>query len=255
MPDPLNEALRHTIIAAWSSADAMMRFKNLDNAMVEMGMELDNRPLSKKLEYLKEAPMGCGDSAPRLCEILIGNGLTETPTSGINIADNERMKEAFLAMQKTLGYFLVRIDVIGKGVGHAYVFLSANRASARSPLDGYSYQTNVGPEAQNRFDLIEWVNDKKSSEKVFLPGYLLEIQAQLAGFLLDSSGTKRTELNRRAAEIYEQNYLLSDKKLGDADRQKAELAPVTDGGVTVKILWRPVDGVQAVHRLEQLSRG
>ncbi len=251
MPDPLNEALRHTIVTAWSSADAMLRFKQIDPEVLRFSMEADDWQRSR-LEYLKQAPMGCGDSAPRLCEILIGDGLRDTPNSGIDISDNARMKQAFLDMQKTLGYFLVRVDVIGKGVGHAYVFLSTNRTSARSPLEGYVYQTNIGPEAQNRFDLIEWVNDKKSSEKVFLPGYLLEIQAQIAGFLVGSDG-RRIELNRRAAEIYEQNFLLTGKTLGEADRAKAERAPTSDGGgVVVKISWRPVDAVQAGERMREL---
>ncbi|HXF26447.1 MAG TPA: hypothetical protein VN610_04200 [Bryobacteraceae bacterium] len=255
MPDdPLNKALHHTIRAAWSSADAMMRFKSLDNEMVELGMTLDGKPLSQKLAYLKEAPMGCGDSAPRLCEILIGDGLRETPSSGIDLTDNARMKEAFLAMQKTVPYFLVRIDVIGKGVGHAYVFVSGQRKSAKSPLDGYIYQTNVGPEAENRFDLIEWVNDKKSEEKVFLPGYLLEIQAQLAGYLMNGSG-ERTEFTTRAAKIYEQNYLLSGKELSESDAAKANAAPTAAGGVKVKILARPINEVAALDNLKKLADG
>ncbi len=166
MPDPLNESLRHTIVTAWSNADAMLRFKNIDDEIVEVSMLVDNWGRTK-LEYLKQAPMGCGDSAPRMCEILTGDGLRDTPSSGIDIADNARMKQAFLEMQQTRGYFVVRIDVIGKGVGHAYVFLSANRTSARDPLEGFIYQTNIGPEAENRFDLIEWVNDKKSDGKSF----------------------------------------------------------------------------------------
>ncbi len=254
MPDPLNESLRHAIITAWSNADAMLRFKGLDDEGITIGMMVDDWKRSK-LDYLKQAPMGCGDSAPRMCEILIGDGLRDTPSSGINIADNARMKQAFLEMQQARGYFVVRIDVIGKGVGHAYVFLSTNRTSTRDPIEGYIYQTNVGPEAENRFDLIEWVNDRKSTEKVFLPGYLLEIQAQLAGFMLDGSGTKRIDFDRRAAEIYEQNYLLSGKKLGDSDRQKAEDAPTKDGGVVVKIMWRPVNLIEAVERLQKLATG
>ena len=232
----------------------MMRFKQIDAEVLQLSMEADNRQQSR-LAYLKQAPMGCGDSAPRLCEILIGDGLRETPNSGIDISDNARMKQAFLEMQKTLGYFAVRIDVIGKGVGHAYVFLSTNRTSVGNPLEGYVYQTNIGPEAENRFDLIEWVNDKKSSEKVFLPGYLLEIQAQLAGFLIGSDG-RRVELNRRAAKIYEQNFLLTGKTLGEEDRAKAERAPTSDGGgVVVKIAWRPVGLVGAMERLRVLREG
>ncbi len=73
--------------------------------------------------------------------------------------------------------------------------------------------------------------------------------------MLDGTGTKRIDFDRRAAEIYEQNYLLSGKTLGQSDREKAEQAPTKDGGVVVKIMWRPVNLIEATARLQKLCTG
>jgi hypothetical protein len=77
------------------------------------------------------APMSCGASANRLCEILRGNSLQDYTCSpdAIRLSETDRVTEALKAMRGIEGYFLVRINVIGGGAGHRYVFLSAQRKS------------------------------------------------------------------------------------------------------------------------------
>jgi hypothetical protein len=153
-------------------------------------------------------------------------------------------------MFKASGYLLVRLNVYTKGVSHAFIFLSRERAKASSPLEGYIYQTNIALGAANNFDLIDWVNDQKSSGLVSLPGYITELQAQFTGLRQTSADAPKVPL--QASRVYDQDFSLTTKPLSpgltDSINKLAENQIIKSF-----MSWKPVNRDTAVRNLEAFA--
>jgi len=222
MADALHDDLRHTIRLCWKSLRGQEVFKAIKvdkDLAAAMPEEFSARGQIT-------ATMSCGSSANRLCEILVGKDLSDYVKSpdAIDLSEGGRLSTAMLAMRQTDGYVLVRINVIGGGAGHSYIFLSQQR-KAGEELKGYIYQTNVGCYFKSAFDLIAWIDDEKSEIEVDLAKHFSEI---VKGFQLSPGFT------------YQEKYMLSDKAL--RQDEMADLKDKSKGAdaARFRIMWTPV---------------
>jgi hypothetical protein len=223
MADPLHDDLRHTVRLCWKSLRGQQVFK-----AIEVNMDLAAAlPDEFSPRGQITAPMSCGASANRLCEILCGNSLQDYTSSpdAIRLSETDRVTTALQTMKGKDGYFLVRINVIGGGAGHSYVFLSTQRTS-NDGLTGFIYQTNVGCHKDSAFDLIAWIDDAKSTVEVDLVKHFSEIAK---GFKLAPGFT------------YQEKYMLSGKALTQGELLELKdksTAPGQAAGFC--IMWKEV---------------
>ena len=244
MNDPLHVDFRNFIHTA---------YKNLAGQMVLKGVVIDLDMASWGLEEFSPENQirnrwACGNSANRICEILVGNQLCDYVTNpeAIDLAEQERVDEALRDMQRVSGYVLVQLNILGGGAGHSYVWLSLARKPT-DPLDGLIYQTNVGVHVDNAFCLNDWVADAKSLEVVNLPVHLRELGEDLCG-LSEEWGE-----GPKASAAYQKNYMLTGRQLKTVEVQ--ELTEKSRDKATrgrVKFQWRRVDVTQARAKLASL---
>jgi hypothetical protein len=244
--DVLNQLIRQTIISVWPDVTRRAQFRGINvEDMKSLLFNMGSTSVTAVLEEILEAGWPCWESADRLCALLTGETLSKNASQGIDVTDDESLRRAYAAMMQSRGYLLARINVIGEGVGHAYIFVSQLREKATSPLEGYLYQTNVGVRGHT-FDLVNWVNDAKSKESVSLPGHLAQLQAQLIGKFQSSEGSE-VAVPAQRGRVYDENYMLSTDPLPESHRTK-----IRDIGVTIRVSWRPIDLVEAFKRLREL---
>jgi len=234
--DEFHKNFRMVIDTAWRNLAGQQAFKDVDINYERMtwGREeftLENQILNK---------MSCGRSANRMCELLTNspmNDITKNPKA-VNLADTNKVKLALTEIQKSSGYNLIRINVIGGGVGHAYIFLTFNRMPA-DPIDGYIYQTNVGCDRSNAFGLNDWIRDPQSSETVNLPSHLKDLAGHLCGI-------EWSEESLKASTFYQKNYMLTGNTLEEyvrSDIQKQSEQSSTRA--TARFMWAPVKVAKA----------
>lgn len=239
--DPLHKQLCHTIRlccpkSLWSGVQAEKGLK----ALRELELTKDDLGMSE-WEYWKAAITGmwsCGESAPRLCQILAGSPLSDYISSqeAIKLSDEQRLQEALGAMKKISGYFVVRINEVEGGAGHSYIFLSEERKSGEA-LKGYIYQTNIGVKAG--FDLQEWIDDPKSQVEVDVDAHL---HGLIEGFKVGPLAT------------YQREYMLtSQTQVTWQEEVKIKKLKGTGGDAFV-IMWKPVTFLEAQARLNGICQ-
>lgn len=234
--DELHKNFRMVIDTAWRNLAGQQAFKGavIDYEMMSWGAEefsLENQISNKMI---------CGVSANRMCELLTNNPMNDiikNPKT-VNLADTNGVKRALTAIQKTPGYNLIRINVDGGGVGHAYIFLTFNRMPA-DPIDGYIYQTNVGCHVSNAFGLNDWIRDPQSSETVNLPSHLKDLAGHLCGI-------EWSEESLKATEFYQKNYMLSGNTLKESVRIDIEKkSKESQTRAHACFIWAPVQVAKA----------
>lgn len=236
MPDTLHEDLRHTIRLCWKSLRGQEVFKAI-SVNLELAAML---PQEFSAHGQITAPMICGSSADRLCEILAGNKLSDymNNADALDLSETERLSKAMLAMKQTAGYVMVRINVLGGGAGHSYVFLSKKRSGGED-LKGFIYQTNVGCDSGSAFDLIGWIDDEKSAVEVELAKHFSEI---VKGFKL------------APGFAYQEKYMLSDKALKDYELAALKAKATGNDAARFRIMWLPVVEATASANLLAIRR-
>jgi hypothetical protein len=231
MPDPLHEDLRHTIHLCWKSLRGQEVFKAIEvnKDLAEMFKSCPEA-FEKADDFTPRgqivATVACGSSANRLCEILAGKSLGDITTNAdaVNLSDAGKLSDAMLQMRATDGYVLVRINLLGGGAGHSYIFLSKEH-HAGEDLKGYIYQTNVGCYYKSAFDLIAWIDDDKSEIEVDLAKHFSEI---VKGFRLAAGFT------------YQEKYMLSGKPLTQNELSTLQEKSRSTDAARFCIQWLPV---------------
>jgi hypothetical protein len=238
--DPLHALLCHTIRLCWKSlrGQQVLKAVQIDQVMASWGMEefTPRRQITNT--------WACGSSANRLCEILTSSELShyvgnDKSRDVILLSEEERLGKALETMSTTTGYFMVRINVLAKGAGHSYIFLSQKRYAGED-LKGYIYQTNVGCHKDSAFDLIDWIDDPKSEIEVDLKTHF---QNLVEGF------------NKSPAATYQKEYMLSDKQLralgkGAEEPDLKKLKGSTGDAFCIE--WRAVVEATASARLRAI---
>jgi hypothetical protein len=234
MPEPLHDDLRHTIHLCWKSLRGQEVFK-----AIEVNQELaDMCPEEFSVRGQITVPLSCGSSANRLCQILCGSELKDYISSpdAIKLNETERLNKAMLAMKQSASYVLVRINVLGGGAGHSYIFLSKQRGAGED-LKGFIYQTNVGCHKDSAFDLIAWIDDEKSKVEVDLAKHFADI---VKGFQL------------APGFAYQENYMLSDKALKPDELADLKAKSKSPDAAKFCILWTPVVEATAMSNLRAI---
>jgi len=235
----LHRAIRHTVELCWKDMHT-----DLYALSVLKGIAISDDAVESYKGEIVELKAGvqegwaCWDSADHLCDILAGKTLTEiaSPKPGPEVTSlKNRQKYAgeIEAMKMTDGPVLVRINIIGAGLGHAYVFVSEER-TAGTGLKGYIYQTNVG--CKEAFDLLAWLTDPNSRVEVELEKHLDNVQN---GFLASHGGTPKA-----MASAYERQYMLTGTKMGPLQlKQLQDLQKNLERDPTqsdARIMWSPL---------------
>jgi hypothetical protein len=240
MPDMdlLNRMLRFTVIFAWKSATRKLKFRNQS---LEAVMEVFNCTKEDAISFFENGVWGCGDSADQICLLLAGNTLSSNSSGGADVEDDTAMNRMYKNIIRVGGPILARIDVKSDEAGHAYVFVSRGGGN---PLEGYIYQTNVGIPCRE-YDICEWVRDEKSSETVYLPGHLAEVQSHLVGFF----GGEKIPWDRTPAKVYAENYLRSGKEVPPKVKKKMERTVAL-----MRISWKAINTGEAMNRLRTICQ-
>ena len=240
MPDALHEDLRHTVRLCWKSLRGQEVYKAIEvNQEVVQMFKANPEFFEKEDDFTPRgqiiATVACGSSANRLCEILAGNSLSDITTNpdAINLSDEGKLSAAMLKMKESDSYIMVRINLLGGGAGHSYIFLSKER-HAGEELKGYIYQTNVGCHKKSAFDLMAWIDDKKSEIEVDLAKHFSEI---VKGFQLAAGFT------------YQEKYMLSGKALTQNELGTLQEKSRSADAASFRILWLPVDRATASANL------
>ncbi|HTW81076.1 MAG TPA: hypothetical protein VME23_16125 [Terracidiphilus sp.] len=239
--DPLHKQLCHTIrlCCPKSFSSGAQAEKGL-KALRDVTLTKDDLEMSE-WEYWKSAITGlwsCGESAPRLCQILAGSPMSDyiSNKDAIKLSDDKRLSEALDTMKKTSGYFVVRINEVEGGAGHSYIFLSEERKPGED-LKGYIYQTNIGIKAG--FDLLEWIDDPKSQVEVNLDAHL---HGLIEGFKVGPLATYRREYMLTSQTQFTWQEEVNIKKLKGT------------GGDAFVIMWKPVTFLEAQARLNGICQ-
>jgi hypothetical protein len=221
--DALDIELCHTIRLCWKNAPGIKALKGFVfdadtlSFYKSMGMTEDDVVLGAGI-------WGCGDSASRLCKLLLNNELNtyQTAPDAVDVTDSKKLDKELLAMKMTIGCILARMNVLGQQSGstHSYVFLGLNRITSKEPLDGHIYQTNVG--CAEAFDLNAWIGDAKFQQVVNLEQHLKGLATEIFDHPVDS---------------YQREYMLTGTTLNTGEVQQ-KTAYKVDG---VRFMWRPVD--------------
>lgn len=231
--DALDTELCHTIRTCWGTTEKLKGLKGLVLTQEVLDFAA---VVGQSEDEIVRGGWGCGDSASRLCQLLIGNELNNysgaaAAPDAVDISNQGRLNKAIKDMKFTTGCILARINVLGgqSGSGHSYVFLGLNRENTTEPLDGHIYQTNIG--CDQHFDLLSWINDAKSSAVVNLETHLQGLGAQMA---------------LTPAQSYQQEYMLTGTALTPTEvAQKS-----TNAIAGVRFMWRKVDLNQARTNLK-----
>jgi hypothetical protein len=235
--DALDIELRHTIRLCWKSLDGQKAFKQVSvlPELVEWGYSAESQITT---------PWSCGDSAGRICGLLVGETLGNhlTASDAIDLTDHNRVAEALQAMKDTLGCIVVRINLLGGHSGHSYAYLGRNREAKTERLTGQIYQTNVGCNQPSWFNLLDWINDEKHSQVIDLEEHFEEI-GHLQGAEKDDS---------RLPSTYQKHYMLSTKKLTETEIAEKKNPSDKQGPAKFRFMWRAVNLNNARERLKQL---
>ncbi|MBN6102369.1 hypothetical protein JR064_09345 [Xanthomonas sp. CFBP 8703] len=240
--DTLHVILRHVVLRAWENLAGQQAFKGvvIDREMMSWGVaefSLENQIRNK---------MACGTSATRLCEILAGTPMSDIMTNpkAVPLIDGKAPLQALEEMRAVEGHLIVRINVIGGGAGHSYVFLSKQR-SGGDDLQGYIYQTNVGCHVSNAFGLNDWVADAKSLQEVDLAWHLCALATRLCGI-----GNPK---DMTPDGFYQDAYMLSSKSMHEGDTSEILKMAAQEGTrAKVRFMWAPVDVDAAMRRLSAI---
>lgn len=235
--DALDTELCHTIRTCWGTTEKLKGLKGLVLTQEVLDFAA---VVGQSEDEIVRGGWGCGDSASRLCQLLIGNELNNysgaaAAPDAVDISNQGRLNKAIKDMKFTTGCILARINVLGgqSGSGHSYVFLGLNRENTTEPLDGHIYQTNIG--CDQHFDLLSWINDAKSSAVVNLETHLQGLAAQVTQAPAPAS-----------AQAYEQLYMLTGTALTPTEvAQKS-----TNAIAGVRFMWRKIDLNQARTNLK-----
>lgn len=237
--DALHIKLRMVIREAWKNLAGQQAFKGvvIDHEMRSWGIE------EFSFENQIQNKMACGTSATRLCEILAGTPLSDIMTSldAVSLADEKALGTMLAEMRESAGYLVVRINVIGGGSGHSYVFLSNLRRKGDDLL-GCIYQTNVGCHVNNAFGLNDWIADERSLKEIDLAQHLGAIATRLCGL----GDSKSLDPNA----FYEESYILSGRKMEQGDTSELDKMAKQEGTrAKARVIWAPVGVEAAMKRL------
>lgn len=220
--DSFHQTVRHTIRVLWQ--DPKTR---------------------EKLRQLGDENMGewsCGASANRLCELLAGDDMRTIVGQGIDVSKDRPLKTELGKMRASYGRLVARVQLRHKVAGHALVWVS-EEVEPPHTLEGYIYQTNIGVKTQE-FDLLEWVDDDKSTEKIYLPAYLTQLQA---AFGVNAPGGMEPA---ERAKVYQREFMTQGKVVTPQAAEALENAE----GRAVMMMWRAADDSGALGRLGALAR-
>ena len=225
--DKLNTQFRHFIRSAFSTLEGQRKFKGItvNKELAAMGIP----DLSEERQITN--PLSCGESTNRLCWLLTGDEMKDILTSAdtADISDDEAMfSELRDMMHIAPGNILVRINIVGPGAGHAYLFLSEERKTLFDRIDGYIYQSNVAVNPGNIFGIKDWISDVKSERLISLPWHFRELQDKLLGLSWSEPATP--------VEFYDENYMLSDKTMTAA--VISDLRKISKGSLKVIFRWK-----------------
>jgi hypothetical protein len=235
--DTFHTKIRLIITQSWQSSATRDKFRGFQSA--ESLAPVLGMPVAEVETMLDQGVWGCGDSANRLCELLAGETLGDG-NGWADITNDGEMTKIYLDIAKGKSPVLVRINVQGEGVGHAYVFVSKLEGN---PLDGYIYQTNVG--VKNReYDLLEWIRDAKSAQMVYLPGHLAELAGRFLGSFAGSVVDR--------VSVYTDQYLRTGDTLPDttSGAEKSPRQKVQDAKSRIIVRWKALDVTSAYGRLD-----
>jgi hypothetical protein len=229
--DPVHEAFRRCVLHAWTNFAGQQAFKNVAINQNLIDWQVEGMAT---VEEQISARQSCGDSANRMCEILSGSSMSDIMENRetVDLADTVRVAGALQSMRSLPGYILVRINVSGGGAGHAYIFLSQDRAT-NDPVKGHIYQTNVGIHRDTAFGIKEWIDDPKSREIVDLAQHLEELKA-LCGL---GDGPKKLP-----STAYGNQFTLSSRPLKSSDALSLQRERVEGRQSSVRFLWSPMNG-------------
>jgi hypothetical protein len=235
--DSLDTELCHTIRTCWGSTERLKSLKGL--VLTQETLDFSAQ-FGQSEDDIVRGGWGCGDSASRICELLVGSELNNysgaaAAPDAIDISSLSKLTKAIKDMKFTTGCILARINVLGgkSGSGHSYVFLGLNRESTTEPLDGHIYQTNIG--CDQHFDLLSWINDAKFSAVVNLETHLQGLGA---------------EMTKTPVQSYEQQYMLTNTSLTPKEVVQKASNPVEG----VRFMWRKVDLNQARANLKGVRK-
>lgn len=232
--DALDIELCHTIRLCWKNATGIKGLKGFNFDAESLAFYKD-QGLSEDDVILNAGIWGCGDSASRLCKLLVNDELNnyQTAPDAVDISDSRRLEKELLAMKMTVGCIVARMNVLGQKSGstHSYVFLGLNRLSSNEPLDGHIYQTNIG--CAEAFDLSAWIGDAKFQKLVDLAQHLKGLS---------------TEIFDNPVDSYQREYMLTSTNLDPSEIEK-KTANKVDG---VRFMWRPVPPNIAKTNLKSL---
>jgi hypothetical protein len=227
--DKIHQIFRNCITQAWSSLAGRQALKNQEINEDLLKYLPNEFSVKKQIENR----MSCGESANRMCQILTGSTMGDivSNANSVDLADDNKVQHALQSMRKMPGHILVRINIIGGGAGHAYIFLTVARM-INDPLKGYIYQTNVGVSVSTAFNLKQWIDDCKSSEIVKLPDHLEELK-ELCGIGVDP-------IKKAPSRVYEKRFMQSNKPLTLKDGLELNKVVAYGGRSRVKFLWTPM---------------
>ncbi len=219
--DSFHEAVRHSIRVAWQDPKKRAKLRQMDSG--------------------EEAVWSCGASANRLCELLAANDMRTVVGEGVDASKDDDVRDMLQKMKSTYGRLVARVQLRHYVAGHALVWVSAEVTRPHT-LEGYIYQTNIGVPTQE-YDLIEWINDDKSKDRVHFPAFLAQTQA---AFGVNPQPTMAPE-DRGA--VYEREFLTKGKVVtpSEAKLKAAE-------GKKVMVMWKAVDDAGALERLGEVTR-
>jgi hypothetical protein len=234
--DALDTELCHSIRVCWGSTEGLKSLKGL--VLSPEALDFAKQFGQSEEDLVRGGVWGCGDSASRLCSLLVGEELNNYNSSlgaadAVDISDKKKLTKAINDMRFTTGCILARMNVLGgkSGSGHSYVFLGLDRVSTTEPLDGHIYQTNIG--CNDQFDLLNWISDKKFASVVNLETHLKGLEAEMASSPVES---------------YEKHYMLSSTSL----KPKEVTQKTTNKVDGVRFMWRQVDLNQARANLKKI---
>jgi hypothetical protein len=218
--DNFHKSLRHAIRSAWGEPKTRQKLREISGG--------------------DEVVWSCGESANRLCYLLTGDEMKTIIGTGVDASNDNRMSLMYKSMLSTYGRLVARVQLRHSVAGHALVWVSRETDVPHS-LEGYVYQTNIGVKTQE-FDLLEWINDEKSEEAVYFPGYITQLQA---AFGTNSPGQ---DGSAERAAIYAREFFTQPKVM--PEKARSDMTAASSG--FIRILWKSADDGKALNRIAEV---